>query len=281
MLCVELKTTILLKVYTYQLNPELMKRKLPKPIQQFLLEVAGISKYFWRFWKEVFVPPYEMNEITRQAYSVGFKSMPLVSVTAFIMGLVIVIQSRPALIEFGAGSYIPSMSALSIIREVGPLITALVCAGNIGSSISAELGSMKVTEQIDSMEVSGTNPFKFLAVSRIIACTIMIPVIVIYADVISLFGSYAGANIKGEISFNLFFAQVFERLSFNDVSPAFIKSFFFGFSIGLIGCYKGFTSTKGTEGAGKAANSSVVISLFLVILLDMVAVQVASIFNII
>ena len=250
-----------------------------KPLEFFVEETANITSFTARFFREVFVPPYEFSETAKQAYAIGFKSLPLVSVTAFIMGLVLVMQSRPSLVEFGAGSYVPAMSAASIVREIGPLITALVCAGNIGSSMSAELGSMKVTEQIDAMEVSGTNPFKFLAITRIIAAMVMIPVLVIYADFVSLIGSYLGANIQGEVSFVAFFRQVFEKLTFGDLFPSLFKSFFFGFAIGLIGSYKGFTSKGGTEGVGTAANSAVVTSLLLVIVIDMIAAQFASIFG--
>ena len=195
------------------------------------------------------------------------------------MGLVLVLQSRPALVEFGAGSYIPAMAAVSLIREIGPMITGMVCAGNIGSSISAELGSMKVTEQIDAMEVSGTKPFKYLVVTRIVAATLIIPLLVIYSDVVSLIGSFLGANIKDEISFTLFFEEVIEKLMFKDIFPSIIKTFFFGFSIGLVGCYKGFNSEKGTEGVGKSANSAVITSMVFIILIDMIAAQLSSIFH--
>lgn len=244
-----------------------------------LIKLAEISQFFFRFIKEAILPPYELNEILIQSFEIGFKSLVPVCITSFIMGIVLVLQSRPALVEFGAGSYMPAMAAISIIREVGPLITAMVCAGNIGSSISAELGSMKVTEQIDAMEVSGINPFKFLVVTRIIGTTFIIPVLVVFADAISLCGSFVGANIKGESSFPLFFSQVFERLSFNDVIPSVIKSFLFGLTIGLISCYQGFSSENGTEGVGRATNASVIASLMLVIVIDMVIVQLSTIFN--
>ncbi|MGP8214503.1 MAG: MlaE family ABC transporter permease [Bacteroidia bacterium] len=247
--------------------------------QKFFLEAYGIVSFTLRFFKELVTPPYEITESVMQSYSIGFKSFPLITITSFVIGLVLILQSRPSLVEFGAGSYIPAMAAASIVREIGPMITGLVCAGNIGSSITAELGSMKVTEQIDAMEVSGTNPFKFLVVTRMIGTTLVIPILVIHADVISLMGSYFGANIKDNISFKLFFAEVFEKLTFKDVIPAFIKSYFFGFAIGLVACYKGFTSENGTEGVGKAANASVIIAMVFVILIDMVVTQIGSIFN--
>jgi phospholipid/cholesterol/gamma-HCH transport system permease protein len=168
------------------------------------------------------------------------------------------------------------MSAVSIVREIGPLVTALICAGKIGSGISAELGSMKVTEQIDAMEVSGTNPFKYLIATRIMATTFMIPVLTVYAVIISLMGAYIGANITDQVNVNFFFNRVFETLTFKDIIPSFTKTFFFGFAIGLVGCTKGYNSKKGTEGVGQAANASVVISMLSVIVIDMVVTRITS-----
>jgi phospholipid/cholesterol/gamma-HCH transport system permease protein len=137
---------------------------------------------------------------------------------------------------------------------------------------------MKVSEQIDAMEVSGINPFKYLVVTRILSATIMLPILVIAADAISLYGAYIAVNIKSDVSFHLFFLQVFEKLSFSDIFPAFIKTFFFGFAIGLLGCYKGYNANKGTESVGKAANSAVVFGSMAIFILDMVAVQLTSLF---
>jgi phospholipid/cholesterol/gamma-HCH transport system permease protein len=197
----------------------------------------------------------------------------LVGITAAIMGLVLTVQSRPTLAEFGAESWLPAMVAVSVVREIGPVITALICAGKIGSSIGAELGSMKVTEQIDAMEVSGTNPFKYLVVTRVMATTLMLPVLVIIADLLALYASYLGVNIKDTVSFKLYINQVFDALAYSDFIPAFVKSYFFGFAIGIVGCYKGYHSMKGTEGVGHSANSSVVISSLLIFVIDLIAVQ--------
>lgn len=249
-------------------------------MKAFFKSVAELALFARRFFKEAVSPPFEVMETLHQSYHIAFRSFLLVSITGFIMGLVLVIQSRPSLVEFGAGSYLPALSATSIIREIGPLVTALVCAGNVASSISAELGSMKVTEQIDSMEVAGINPFKYLAVTRILAATFMLPVLVVYADTVSLIGSYIGSNIKGEIGVYSFFSQVWENLSFTDVLPSIGKTFCFGFAIGLVGCYKGFSSENGTAGVGKAANIAVLVSLMCVILIDLTVVQIASLFDV-
>lgn len=202
--------------------------------------------------------------------------MSLVITTAFIMGLVLTIQSRPTLVEFGAEAWLPRMVSVSLVREIAPVITALICAGKIGSGIGAELGSMKVTEQIDAMEVSGTNPFKYLVVTRVLACTFMIPLLAILANCVSMFGSYLGTNIRGSITWDLYWYQAFDSLSFSDLFPAIVKTFFFGFAIGLIGCYKGYYTEKGTEGVGQSANSAVVIASLLVFVIDMIAVQITD-----
>ena len=251
---------------------------LPESLKDFFFEVAGITRFVLRFFKEVFRPPYEFKEVIRQCYEIGYKSMPLVGITGFIMGLVLTIQSRPTLAEFGAESWLPAMVSISIVREIGPVITALICAGKVGSGIGAELGSMNVTEQIDAMEVSGTKPFKYIVTTRVLATTFMVPILVIIADAISLYGSYIGVNIKSDVSLVLFYSQAFDALAFSDFIPAFIKSFFFGFAIGLIGCYKGYNSEKGTEGVGAAANSAVVVASLMVFVIDMIAVQISDLF---
>ncbi|NOT36575.1 MAG: ABC transporter permease [Saprospiraceae bacterium] len=253
---------------------------MPNSIINILLnEVGDVTWFAGRFFRELFKPRFEFKEFLKQCYYIGYMSLSLVATTAFIMGLVITMQSRPTLVEFGAEAWLPKMVSVSLIREIAPVITALICAGKIGSGIGAELGSMKVTEQIDAMEVSGTNPFKYLVVTRVLATTLMIPLLAVFADVISLYGAYLGANIDGVVSWKLYWNQVFETLQFKDLLPSISKTFLFGFAIGIIGCYKGFNSDKGTEGVGQSANSAVVVSSLLVFILDLLAVQFANIFG--
>jgi phospholipid/cholesterol/gamma-HCH transport system permease protein len=242
----------------------------------FLTDFADFFLFLSRTVKETFSRDFEFKEFLHQSFQIGYKSLPLISVTGIIMGLVLTIQARPSLVHFGAVSLLPGMVAVSLIREMGPVITALICAGKIGSGMGAELGSMKVTEQIDAMEVSSTNPMKFLVVTRVLAATLMIPILILYADILGLFGSWVGANIKGDVSFVLFCSQAFSHLEFIDLLPAVVKSFFFGAVIGLVGCYKGYTAGRGTESVGIAANSAVVLSSLLVIIVDLVAVQITD-----
>jgi phospholipid/cholesterol/gamma-HCH transport system permease protein len=237
-----------------------------------------VTVFAKQFFKEVFIPPYEMKEFLKQCYVIGYKSLPLVAITGFIMGLVLTIQSRPTLVKFGAESWLPGMVALSLIREIAPVITALICAGKISSGIGAELGSMKVTEQIDAMEVSAINPYNYLVVTRILACTLMVPLLVFFADAIGILGGFFGVNIHGDVSFYRYMTQIVQSLEFLDLIPATIKTFFFGFFIGMIGCFKGFNAANGTESVGRAANSAVVTASLSIFIIDMVAVQITDLF---
>lgn len=241
-------------------------------------EAGAFTLFTARFFRELFKRPFEFREFIRQCYVIGYKSLPLVSITGFIMGLVLTIQSRPTLAEFGAESWLPGMVALSLIREIAPVITGLICAGKIASGIGAELGSMKVTEQVDAMEVSGINPYKYLVVTRVLATTLMIPVLVIFADGIGILGGFAGINIHSDVTLYRYIMQVLGSLDFTDILPATVKTFFFGFFIGMIGCYKGFNASHGTESVGKAANAAVVTASVTIFIIDMLAVQLTDLF---
>jgi len=186
------------------------------------------------------------------------------------------LQSRPSLVTFGAESLLPGMVAVSVIREIGPVITALICAGKIASRIGAELGSMKVTEQIDAMEVSAINPYKYLVVTRVLATTCMVPILVFFADAISLFASYIAMNIHTDITLTRYLSAALSSIDFIDIIPACIKSVFFGFAIGIIGSYKGFTASQGTASVGSAANNAVISSSLAIFIIDMVAVQITD-----
>jgi phospholipid/cholesterol/gamma-HCH transport system permease protein len=263
-------------VFISNANPK--KIPLIEALKNIFNDTGNVTLFTAEFFKQVVKPPFQINEFVRQSYTLGYKSLPLVTITGFIMGVVLTIQSRPTLVQFGAESWLPSMVSLSLIREIAPVITALICAGKIASGIGAELGSMKVTEQIDAMEVSAVNPYKYLVVTRILATTIMVPILVLYADFIGIIGGYIGYNIHGSISMVRYFSEVIESLEFIDILPAFIKTFFFGFFIGMIGCYKGFNASNGTASVGVAANSAVVTASLSIFILDMLAVQITDLF---
>lgn len=243
-----------------------------------MAQVGELAHFTGRFFAELFHPPFEGREFLRQCFNIGNRSLPLVAVTAFIIGMVLTLQTRPTLESFGAVSWMPSMVGISIIREIGPIITALICAGRVASGIGAEIGAMRVSEQIDSMEVSGTNPFRYLVVTRILACAVMLPILVWIGDGIAIFGSFLVEHDKADVSLALFFRNVIDALEFSDVVPATVKTLFFGYAIGLVGCFKGYYCKKGTAGVGLAANSAVVLSSMLLFLIDFIAVFATNIF---
>ncbi|WP_026718763.1 MlaE family ABC transporter permease [Flavobacterium antarcticum] len=258
------------------MRPKEISVKKKNKLEVFLADVGNATGFVLKVFKNIFGKDFEFNQFLKQCFAIGNQSLGLISVTGIIIGLVLTIQSRPVLVNFGAVSMLPGMVAISIIREMGPVITALICAGKIGSSMGAEIGSMRVTEQIDAMEVSSTNPIKFLIVPRVLAATFMLPLLTLYADALGILGSWIGANIKGDVSFVLFISQAFSGVEFSDLFPAVVKTFFFGAVIGFVGCYKGFNAGRGTESVGIAANSAVVMASLLVIIVDLIAVQITD-----
>jgi len=249
---------------------------LTNSLKRIFTNAGEVSVFIVRFFTTIFKEPFEFKEIAKQCYLLGYKSLPLVIITGFILGVVLTIQSRPTMVKFGAEAWLPDMVALSLIKEVAPIVTALICAGKISSGIGAELGSMKVTEQIDAMEVSAINPFIYLVVTRIFATTLMVPLLVVYADCIGIFGGYMAMNIHGNMNLFRYLNRIIETIHFIDIIPATIKTFFFGFFIGMIGCYKGFTATNGTESVGRAANTAVVAASLAIFIIDMIAVQLTD-----
>jgi phospholipid/cholesterol/gamma-HCH transport system permease protein len=255
-----------------------MNTTLPAAWNRHLTGVGNQVIFIGAFWRNIFRSGFEWNEFLNQCFIIGYKSLSLVGITGFILGFVLTLQSEPTMKDFGAVSFVPSMVAISVIREIGPVIIALICAGKIASSIGAELGSMKVSEQIDAMEVSGANPVQYLVVTRILACIIMIPLLTLMADALALLGGFAASNINNDLTFQLYFSKAFSAVTFTDLVPAFIKTIFFGFAIGFVGCYKGYNSDRGTESVGIAANSAVVSASLWIIFLDAIAVQLTSMF---
>jgi phospholipid/cholesterol/gamma-HCH transport system permease protein len=252
-------------------------KKSEDNLQAFFFELADTFRFAGKASREMFRKPFEGEELLNQCYLIGYKTLALISITAFIMGLVFTLQTYPMLEDLGAVAELPGLICVSILREIGPIITALIFAGKVGSGLGAELGSMRVSDQIDAMEVSGTNPMKFLVSTRVLATTLMVPLLVIYADAVGMFGSFIGINLQGNVSVRLFITQSFKDIMYIDIFPAIIKSFFFGYAIGIIGCYKGYNTTGGTQGVGGAANSAVVISSVVIFIIDLIAVQLAEI----
>ena len=253
--------------------------KPPGKITRMFMTLYDVCQFVIRFFKEGFLPPYEGKELMRQCYEIGYRSLALISLTGFITGIVFTKQSRPSLAEFGATSWLPSLVGIAILKTLAALLTALIAAGKVGSSIGAELGSMRVTEQIDAMEVSATNPFKFLVTTRVLAATITIPILTFYTAMVGLLGSLLNVFLFEDTSGRAFFQSSLESITFLDITATTIKSILFGFTIGMVGCYQGYNSSKGTEGVGKAANSAVVIGMFLIFVEEVVSVQFFGLFR--
>ncbi|PWA04222.1 MlaE family ABC transporter permease [Flavobacterium psychrotolerans] len=247
-----------------------------KGIDSYLEGVYKGYQFTIRFFKEAFVLPFHWREIINQCFEIGLKSLSLITLTAFIVGVVFTKQSRPSLENFGAVSWLPSLIGIAIVRALGPLVTALICAGKVGSSISAELGSMKVTEQIEAMEVSAINPFKYLVVTRVIATTISIPILALYCSFVGLIGSFYNVHNQEATSFEIFYKNAFSNISFLDIFSSVTKSIVYGFTIGIIGCYKGYFATQGTRGVGKATNQAVVLAIFAIFFEEVIIVQVVN-----
>ncbi len=254
----------------------LKKPVLTKGLDDLLTGVYSAYEFFIRFFRQTFQRPFEFREVVRQCYEVGVKSLPLITLTGFVVGMVFTKQSRPSLVAFGATSWLPSLIAIAMIRALAPLVTALISAGKVGSNIGAELGSMKVTEQIDAMEVSATDPFKFLVVTRVIATTITIPVLAMYCTFVGMMGSFLNIYQNEKTSFPTFISDAFAQVSFLDIGTSVTKAIAFGFTIGMVGTYKGYNATQGTQGVGKAANASVVTSMFLIFVEELVIVQLSN-----
>jgi len=244
-----------------------------------LLRSADIFQFFQRIFKQAFHASFEWREILKQCFAVGNRSFFLVTFTAFLAGVVFTRQSRPSLSSFGAESWLPSLVSQAVIRSLGPLITGLICAGKLGSNIGAELASMKVTEQIDAMEVSGSRPFSFLVVSRVTATTLMLPLLVVYADCVALLGSFITVNFINNTGFKLYFNTVASHITYLDIFSSLIKATFFGFAIGFVSSYAGYNSDNGTTGVGKAANTAVVISMLFIFIIDLLMLQFINLFR--
>jgi phospholipid/cholesterol/gamma-HCH transport system permease protein len=250
-----------------------MLERLGAGLLTALASVGDASLFGLRALREALLPPYEFREISRQIFEIGWKSMPLIAAAGFSIGVVLSMHTRASLERFGAEAMIPAGLAIALIRETGPLVTALLVAGRVGAGIGAELGAMKVTEQIDALEAVAVDSFKFLAVTRIVACILAMPLLTAITDFCGILGGFvAEATISG-MSWDLYFRRAFSLIAFEDFIPATIKTAVFGLIIGTIGCYLGFTTTQGTEGVGRTSTRSVVLSSILIIVTNVVLVR--------
>jgi phospholipid/cholesterol/gamma-HCH transport system permease protein len=244
----------------------------------FFEETGGFARFIGQFLARFWRRPFEGRELIKQMDEVGTKSFMLVSVTGLAIGVVLAMQSRGTLARFGAEAVLPNMLALSVIKEIGPVITSLVLAGRLGAGFAAELGSMKVTEQIDAMEASALKPFHYLVVTRVLACVIMFPLMTILVDTIALIGGYIESNLSTGMDWRVFVDSAFSTLRFSDVIVDTMKTSVFGFIVGIVACYRGYTVRGGTREVGQAAMQAVVLSSLLILVADVVVVRLSLLF---
>jgi phospholipid/cholesterol/gamma-HCH transport system permease protein len=235
------------------------------------ISIAFCGRFLSRFWRR----PFEFKELLNQMDEVGSKSLLLTGVVGFSIGIVLAMQSRGTLARFGAESFLPSMLALSVIKEIGPVLTSLVLAGRLGAGMGAELGSMRVTEQIDALEVAALKPFHYLVVTRVLACVIMFPIMTLITDVLALMGGYLEATFAGGMDYRVFIATAFDSLRITDVVSDTGKTSLFGFIVGIVSCFLGYNVRGGTREVGRAAMQAVVVSSLLILVTDVVWVRIS------
>jgi phospholipid/cholesterol/gamma-HCH transport system permease protein len=232
-----------------------------------------LGLFFARLFKAAISPPYEFQELIRQCDGIGAKSFPLVALAGAAMGVVLSLQTHDSLTRFGAKSMLPAVIVFSIIKESGPIITGLVVTGRVGAGIGAELGSMKVTEQIDAMEASAVDPYKFLVATRVLACVLMLPLLTLAADFCGVLMGWVANTLSEPMSLRLFLENGFKDALFSDFLPPTLKTAVFGLIIGTVACFQGMRTKGGTEGVGRSTTSSVVLSSLFVILADVLLVR--------
>lgn len=245
-------------------------------VDEALVGIHAGARFVGRFFVEAVRPPWHLREVLNQCHAVGLRSLFLITTTGFVTGVVFTKQSRPSLEEFGGSSWLPSLITIAMVRSLAPLVTALICAGKVGSGIGAELASMKVTEQIEAMEVSAINPFKYLVVTRTLATTLMVPVLTLYCGAVGLMGAFLNIRANEGTSLQAFLANGFSQISFLDLGASISRATVYGFTIGIIAAYKGFHASSGTRGVGRAANASVVLAIFAIFFEEVLAVQIIS-----
>jgi len=250
-----------------------LARSFGQPLQVMVEWVGDLGLFCWRVTKAIFSRPFEGAEFLRQLDAIGAKSLPLIALAGAATGAVLSLQTRNSLTRFGAKSLLPAVIVFSLIKETGPVITGLVASGRIGAGIGAELGSMRVTEQIDAMEASAVNPHKYLAATRILACMVALPLLTLAADFAGILMGWVATTLAEPMSLKLFLSNGFHRVNFNDVIPPTLKTAVFGLIIGVVSCFQGMRTRGGTEGVGRAATSSVVISSLLIVVTDVLLVK--------
>ncbi len=239
-----------------------------------LLSTTGdLSVFAMRAAREAVLPPYEFKETVRQVYELGARSAPLIAVSGFAVGVVLSMHTRASLERFGAEAMIPAGLAMALVRETGPLTAGLLLSGRIGAGIGAELGAMRVTEQIDALEAGAVDSFRYLVVTRVVACIIALPILTTLMNFAGMLGGFLAEAAATGMSLQLYFTRAFSLIAVSDYLPSTLKTIVFGFIIATISSYLGFTTSSGTEGVGRASTQAVVMSSVGIIVANVVLVR--------
>ena len=244
----------------------------------FFAWFGELGLFCWRLARVAFAPPWEGGELVRQMDAIGSKSLPLVALAGAATGVVLSLQTRDTLTQFGAKSMLPAVIIFSIVKESGPVITGLIVSGRVGAGIGAELGSMKVTEQIDAMEASAVDPYKYLVATRVLACIAMLPLLTLAADFCGILMGWLSNTLVEPISLRLFFNTGTKGIAFSDFLPPTFKTAVYGLIIGVVSCFQGMRTQGGTDGVGRSTTSAVVLSSLFLILADVVLVRLIQVF---
>jgi len=241
---------------------------LPAPVESFLTELGRMVLMLWRVLLWTPRPPYDLRQLLIQMLRVGVQSMPVVLLTALFTGAVLALQSFATLQRFNAEGLVGSLVALSMVRELAPVIGGLIVAGRCGSAMGAELGTMRVTEQIDALEVMATDPVHYLVVPRVWATTLTLPLLIALGNVVGIWGGYLVSVVLMGANPVTYMEATFQYLDLNDLFSGLIKAAFFGLLIAVIGCEKGFYTRGGAEGVGRATTSAVVVASIAILISD-------------
>ena len=248
------------------------------PLVRFFEWFGEMGIFCFSIVRTIFRPPLEGVEFAHQLDELGSKSLPLVALAGAATGIVLSLETHDTLVKFGAKTLVPALLVVSIIKESGPIITGLIVSGRAAAGIGAELGAMKVTEQIDAMEASAVDPYKFLAMTRILACVLMMPLLTLVTDFFGILFGWITDNLTSPISLQLFIAEGFKHVMFRDFLPPTFKTAVFGFIIGLVASFQGMRARGGTEGVERAVTGAVVLSSLFIILADVVLVRLIQVF---
>lgn len=240
----------------------------------FLSSVGRLSDFVGRAVKHCFTPPFFPSQLARQFIDIGYYSLPVVGLTALFTGMVLALQSYTGFTRFNAEGAIAGVVVLSITRELSPVLAGLMVAGRVGAAIAAEIGTMRVTEQIDALRTLSVNPFKYLIAPRVIAATIMLPVLVLIGDIIGVYGGYVVSIYSLGFSPGSYLSQTWDTVTDVDVISGLWKAGAFGFIVSIMGCYHGFNSARGAQGVGAATTNAVVSSSILILIFNYLITQV-------